>query len=96
MILKDGFIVLEISSKYANSTCSEKDLILYFSFQFLNVWLATVIGAAIINSPQVLGGVNLLYTWIRERLLEGLLVRFSLFTLAVAEKTTFLTEVFFL
>jgi hypothetical protein len=64
-------------------------------FQFLNVWLATVIGAAIIDSPQVVGGVNLLYTWIRKRLLEGLLVRFSLFTLAVAEKTTFLTMRFF-
>jgi hypothetical protein len=37
IILADGFIVLELSSKYANSSFSEKDLLLFFSFQFINV-----------------------------------------------------------
>jgi hypothetical protein len=37
IILADGFIVLELSSKYANSSFSEKDLMLFFSFQFISV-----------------------------------------------------------
>jgi hypothetical protein len=37
IILADGFIVLELSSKYANSSFSEKELMLFFSFQFINV-----------------------------------------------------------
>jgi hypothetical protein len=36
IISADGFIVLELSSKYANSRFSEKDLMLFFSFQFIN------------------------------------------------------------
>jgi hypothetical protein len=35
IILADGFI--ELSSKYANSSFSEKDLMLFFSFQFISV-----------------------------------------------------------